>query len=1029
MEPLSDSGNSPSRASPSWRPSGLALVALLLLPLLLAGSFSLCSPIELHQEEQSKSNLRANVGTVRRARAATARQDRLWDDAVIPYEIDPIFSDERAALFRSAMRHWENHTCIKFVERQPDEHRNYIVFTERPCGCCSFVGKRGNGAQAISIGKHCDKFGIVVHELGHVVGFWHEHTRPDRDQHVQIIGKNIMNGQEYNFNKLTKDEVDSLGLAYDYDSILHYATNTFAKDTYLDTILPLHGHINTEIVSTESPSVSGKHQTIAATTNDTNGQAVTSISAVDQPTNRHFSNNSTMINDSNITFSQLESDFQSMLFYEPGKLSKRNAQDTEPNPRLLLVDGQVILTFQGDLASKDDFTIRSNRRTRDTQHVDVDNAVHMLAMDNMLPKSRPEIGQRVRLSVGDIAQTNLLYKCPKCGRTIQHPAGSFYSPKYHSLGAKRDKNFSSRPGDSNDEELSQPDRESCEWRLTAGQGERILLNISDLDMAPPTFRQDQLSGKFGMPKSQLSSHDLDELTSRSYQNSNEPLIMANCASDYLEVRDGYHSRAPIIAKLCGHIAALRDVMRPLVSTGNRLLVTYRITAASAGKRGFAAQHEIVCGGTIFLGNGHKKEFSQIMPNAQITNHISSTKSTVILNPTTNVNKLSINSSLSENEVLLSSQTNLRYNHLQSQQPITNSSERSSTETQQLRNTSDTTTPQSSVIFEGSKLFIWNDWPPINSSMLQSPNWPEHYRPSRECVWQVKTDESHQISMRFESFDLESHDSCAYDYVEVRDGENLNSELIGKFCGNRAPDLVLSSGSSIIVKFVSDSDVNRGGFYASLRSELDECKLGTHGCSYKCSNNAIPYRCECPMGLEIASDGKTCIPMCGGVRNESTGQISSPSFPDLYPVSTKCVWEIIAPAHHKVTLNFTHFDLEGVKAQECDYDHVTIRSKIDDGKFVKHGVFCGSNQPFSVTSIANIMRVEFTSDNSIQKTGFSASYLIDEDECAVNNGGCQHVCTNTIGSYQCSCTNGFLLHENKHDCIEGHCTHMIASTEG
>lgn len=61
--------------------------------------------------------------------------------------------------------------------------------------CCSFVGKRGNGPQAISIGKNCDKFGIVVHELGHVVGFWHEHTRPDRDRHVQIIRDNIMSGK------------------------------------------------------------------------------------------------------------------------------------------------------------------------------------------------------------------------------------------------------------------------------------------------------------------------------------------------------------------------------------------------------------------------------------------------------------------------------------------------------------------------------------------------------------------------------------------------------------------------------------------------------------------------------------------------------------------------------------------------------------------------------------------------------------------------------------------------------------------
>lgn len=40
-------------------------------------------------------------------------------------------------------------------------------------------------------------------------------------------------------------------------------------------------------------------------------------------------------------------------------------------------------------------------------------------LDTILPiesainnKKKPEIGQRLRLSEGDIAQTNLLYKCP-----------------------------------------------------------------------------------------------------------------------------------------------------------------------------------------------------------------------------------------------------------------------------------------------------------------------------------------------------------------------------------------------------------------------------------------------------------------------------------------------------------------------------------------------------------------------------------------------------------------------------------------
>jgi tolkin protein len=128
----------------------------------------------------------SSTGHHRATRAATAKKDRIWDYGVIPYEIDANFSGGHKALFKQAMKHWENFTCIKFVERNPLDHPNYIVFTERQCGCCSFVGKRGQGAQAISIGKNCDKFGIVVHELGHVVGFWHEHTRPDRENHVVI---------------------------------------------------------------------------------------------------------------------------------------------------------------------------------------------------------------------------------------------------------------------------------------------------------------------------------------------------------------------------------------------------------------------------------------------------------------------------------------------------------------------------------------------------------------------------------------------------------------------------------------------------------------------------------------------------------------------------------------------------------------------------------------------------------------------------------------------------------------------------
>ena len=36
-----------------------------------------------------------------------------------------------------------------------------------------------------------------------------------------------------------------------------------------------------------------------------------------------------------------------------------------------------------------------------------------------------------------------------------------------------------------------------------------------------------------------------------------------------------------------------------------------------------------------------------------------------------------------------------------------------------------------------------------------------------------------------------------------------------------------------------------------------------------------------------------------------------------------------------------------------------------------------------------------------------------------------MCRNTIGSYRCECQNGFVLHENRHNCKEGSCSFQIA----
>lgn len=69
-----------------------------------------------------------------------------------------------------------------------------------------------------------------MHELGHSIGFWHEHTRPDRDRYVEILYSNIDEEYHSNFNIRQAEDIDSLGLPYDLDSIMHYSLDAFSNN-------------------------------------------------------------------------------------------------------------------------------------------------------------------------------------------------------------------------------------------------------------------------------------------------------------------------------------------------------------------------------------------------------------------------------------------------------------------------------------------------------------------------------------------------------------------------------------------------------------------------------------------------------------------------------------------------------------------------------------------------------------------------------------------------------------------------------
>jgi hypothetical protein len=156
----------------------------------------------------------------------------LWAGGVVPLVIDSTVLDP--VLTVRALDIWMFRAGptpnVTFIKRDPNNpaHDNYVLVTgiDGPVSS-SQVGNLMSGVQSVKQGSEVNDY-VMAHEFCHTLGFWHEHTRPDRDAYVTVYYDRVYpSTAQPNFDIAPEWVPRSRNTGYDFDSVMHYGATSF----------------------------------------------------------------------------------------------------------------------------------------------------------------------------------------------------------------------------------------------------------------------------------------------------------------------------------------------------------------------------------------------------------------------------------------------------------------------------------------------------------------------------------------------------------------------------------------------------------------------------------------------------------------------------------------------------------------------------------------------------------------------------------------------------------------------------------
>jgi len=141
-----------------------------------------------------------------------------WPNGTIPIDVP---ADMRPLVDQAIVR-WEAATPLRFP--LATGHQDHVAFKWSGRNG-SRVGRHG-GQQLIELEEGAT-VRTAVHEIGHTVGLYHEHSRPDAHEHIQVHFDNVTPGAGSQFTQPVRSRTHG---PYDYDSVMHYDAFAFSRN-------------------------------------------------------------------------------------------------------------------------------------------------------------------------------------------------------------------------------------------------------------------------------------------------------------------------------------------------------------------------------------------------------------------------------------------------------------------------------------------------------------------------------------------------------------------------------------------------------------------------------------------------------------------------------------------------------------------------------------------------------------------------------------------------------------------------------